>query len=109
MRDAAVQDVADDRDGSPAKLSELFHERIDIEQCLRRMRVHAIARVDDVSVECHRHALRKSGLVMSNHQHANAERAERKRGVFERFPFRREAQAFGTRLTTLAPSRSSAK
>ncbi len=66
VRDAAVEHVADDRDVRSADFAELFAERIDIEQRLRRMRVDAVARIDDVSVERQRDALGKTGFVMAD-------------------------------------------
>jgi hypothetical protein len=50
-RDAAVQDVADERDAQTLDLAELRLQREQVEQRLRRVRVAAVARVDDVAVE----------------------------------------------------------
>ena len=97
VRDAAVKDVADDCDRAVSQLAELFDERIDIEQRLGGVGVHAVARIDDVTVERERNALRKTGFVMAYDEHADAERAERKRGVFQRLAFGCKTQALWAR------------
>jgi len=51
MRDAAVKNVTYNGNRSPFEVAKLFDERVNVEQRLRRVRVHAVARVDDVTVK----------------------------------------------------------
>ena len=89
-----MEDVADECDRAVSQLAELFDEGIDVEQRLGRVGVYAIARIDNVTVKPERDTLRKTGFVMAHDEDADAERAERKRGVFQRFAFGCKTQAF---------------
>ena len=63
--DAAVKNVADDRDLEPVDLAFVFADRHRVEQCLRRMFVRPVAGIDDRGLltfgELMRHARRTSG------------------------------------------------
>ncbi len=75
------------RDLAAANVAELFAHRVEIEQRLRRMRVTAVAGVDDVPVENQRDAARKSGLRMPHDDHVHAHRGERDCRVLDRLAF----------------------
>ena len=87
MRHAAVQNVADDRDARAVERAELFDQRVDVEQRLRRMRVRAVAGVDDVAVERNGDPLGKARFPVPHDETRKAHRAERDGGVLERFAF----------------------
>ena len=82
-----MQDVADDRDPQPFEAAELGAQRHEIEQRLRRMRVRAVAGVDDVAVERFGQPARKAGLGVAHDDDAHADRAQRDRGVGDRLAF----------------------
>ena len=83
-RDARVLDVADDRDAQSLEVPGVFAQGHQIEQRLGRVRVRAVARVDDVAVERFREPARKTRFGVAHDDHADADRAQRDRGVGDR-------------------------
>ncbi len=92
----------------PCDRTELLAQRVDVEQRLRRMRLRTVARVDDVSVETPKPARSgKPGSGWRTTMTRDAHRAERQRGVFDRFTLCQAqfARARGSRRALPAASR----
>ncbi len=83
-RDAAVQDVADDRDMQPFEPAELLLQRVEVEQRLRRMLVRPVARVDDVCTGDVRDELRRADVRVADDDHVRVVGSERERCVLQR-------------------------
>ena len=79
-----MQDVADDRHTQPINASEAFANREQVEQGLSRMRVPAVAGVDDRRRDFVGHDVGCAGLMMAHDHEVGAERLQRADGVDQR-------------------------
>jgi hypothetical protein len=82
---AGVEHVADDRHVQPLDRAELLLEGKEVEQRLRRVLVLAVTGVDHVRVRAGRDQLRRTDLGVSDDDDVRLVRAERDRGVLQRF------------------------
>ncbi len=83
-RDARVKDVADDRDVEPADRAELLVDRVEVEQCLGRVLVLAVAGVHDVRAGDVRDEVGRADLWMADDDDVRVVGADRDRGVLQR-------------------------
>ncbi len=93
--DAAVGDVADDRDPQPRDFSESFANRVKIEQPLRRMLVRAVAGVDDAATDRARQQRGGPRRRVADHDHVDAHRLNVAGGVDQRFALADAAPLLG--------------
>jgi hypothetical protein len=79
-----VEDVAHDDDPLPGKVAERGPERVRVEETLRRMRVPAVAGVDDRRVGAFGDEIRRARRRMAHDDEIAAQRLQRAHGVPER-------------------------
>ncbi len=103
MRDAAMKNVADDRDRAPGKIAELFNQGVDVEQRLRRMGVRSVAGIDHVPVEAQRDLPGEAGLRMAHDDDGDPHRAKRHRHIFERLAFACQARIARNEVHDVGP------
>ena len=94
-RDAAEEDVADDRDVQPGDRPFLFADGEEVEQRLRGMLVRAVAGVDHARAQPLGEELRRAGGAVAQHDDVGVIRLEILRGVLERFAFREAGSGGG--------------
>ena len=105
--DAAVRDIADDRDRFSFERTEALAHRQDVEEALRRVFVRAVAGVDDRAVfEILRQKSRRAGAAVANDDRVDAHRQDVLGGVDERFAFRKTARR-GGKLDDVGPEAAS--
>src|SRR5882672_4206844 len=75
-RDAAVHDVAHDRDVKPRDSPALLPHREDVEESLGRVFVRAVARVDDPGLEMPGQIVRRAGGLVPDHHQVNPHRLD---------------------------------
>src|SRR4051812_42899160 len=80
-----MQHVADDADLDSLKSLEMIAQCEQIEQCLGRMLVCPIARVDHIRLDAIGEKLRGTGRAMADHDHVDAHGLEIPRGINECF------------------------
>ena len=101
--DAAVRDIADDRDRLAFEGAEALAHRQEVEETLRRVFVRSVAGVDDRAVlEVVGQETRRAGAAVSNDDGVDAHREDVLGGVDKRFPFR-EAARRGGKLDHIGP------
>ena len=86
-RDAAEEDVADDRDVQSGDRARLFADGVKIEQRLRRMLVRAVAGVDDARAQPFGEELRRARRAVPQDDDVGVVRLENLGRVLERFAF----------------------
>ena len=74
--DARVGDVADDGDDQIVERSLLAPDGERVEQCLRRMRVHPVAGVDDAAADLGGDIARSARCIVSDDDHIRMHRLE---------------------------------
>ena len=76
MRDAAVQNVAADRDRAAFERSEMLSQRQRVEQGLGRMLVCAVAGIDHRAIDQRRHFFRRAVLAVAEDERVGLHRAQ---------------------------------
>ena len=89
-----MQHVADNRHGQAGEVALVMPDRVEVEQALRRMRVPAVAGVDDVNmrllvlIEMRGDQMRGTRLCMADDEHVGVHRDQIVDGVEQRFALR---------------------
>jgi hypothetical protein len=81
-----VQDVAADRHDQPAEPTLAAADRQRVEQRLGRMLMRAVAGIDHSGIDLLRQQVRRTGLVVADHQQVAMHGVERRRRVEQRLP-----------------------
>ena len=83
-QDAAVQQVTDDRQLQAADAALVIPDRQRIEECLRGMLMHAVARVDDPRATAPGQQLTGTGRGVAQHDHVGSHRLQAQRRIHQR-------------------------
>ena len=89
--DAAMQDVADQRDSQAGDAVAMLSDREDVEQSLRRMLVSSVSRIEHARLEQLRQQMRRAGGAVSHDDLIDSHRFDVLSGVVKRLALRQAA------------------